>query len=288
MEAPAAVPVIHGERSWPIAVRLAMDLRSEGIEAIPAALKDLKPEEISNRFLAAAGLVIIYDGMTWITEQLQAALREVRATRPVVFLRSRTSRFAPGLLEFHVVPIFEGQTFSYYQPHSKGRGGFADLVGFLGPHKRPTDRRRRGFAFLSYSSKDRAIVYERLVPALATCNIGFFDYRFTERLDERKLGREIERHIKSSAIVVAYVSATWRTDRHWIDRERTLAQQLSRPIVAVTAPGEEAKFDLQIVPCPLGSSLRTDSVRLERAIRKALNAATVLTQSDALRASPSR
>lgn len=198
MTGTTGVLVINGSKSEPIAIRLAMDLRSDGIPAHPVALEKLVSADWKGGLAAVSGLVIIYDGQTWITEDLEAALCDMHPIRPVVFARSRGSRFNPGFLRFHVVPLFEGQTFSYYQPVGRNRAGYARVIDFLGGPTPVKDARKRGFAFLSYSSRDRRFVDELLVPALAACDIGFFDYRFTERLDERKLDDEIKRRIKRS------------------------------------------------------------------------------------------
>src|SRR6267142_722138 len=128
---PAGTLVIHGPTSRPIACRLAMDLRSEGIAAHPIALENLTVDDWQARFPASPGFVIVYDGRTWISEEIYGALREIHPMRPVVFVRSRTSRFAPEFEQFYVVPLFEGQKFPHYQPHRKNRGGWADVVAFL-------------------------------------------------------------------------------------------------------------------------------------------------------------
>jgi hypothetical protein len=165
MKCAPRVPVIYGPKSGPIAIRLAMDLRSEGIDAHPVALNTLAQDDWETLGSIVAGLVIVYDGQTFISEAIQSVLRKMHPHRPVVFVRSRTSRFFPDFLEFHSVPLFEDRTFSYYQPHRKGRGGFADVIMYLGGGTKVKDHRRRGFAFLSYSSSDRVFVYEQLVPA---------------------------------------------------------------------------------------------------------------------------
>jgi TIR domain len=269
MKCAPTVPVIHSAKSGPIAIRLAMDLRSEGIEARPLALNTLAKDDWGNLGSTVAGLVIVYDGQTFISEAIQSVLRKMHPHRPVVFVRSRTSRFFPDFLEFHSVPLFEDRTFSYYQPHRKGRGGFADVIRYLGGGTRVKDHRRRGFAFLSYSSSDRVVVYEQLVPALAACNIGFFDYRFTERLDERNLEHDIERHIERSAIVVAYASTNW-WHAEWTDYERTVARKIGRPVLAVMLDDQDVANDFPLISCRFSSDPEAHKIEMQRAIRQAV------------------
>src|SRR5579862_9684730 len=147
----AGVLVIHGNRSEPIAIRLAMDLRSDGIPARPAALEKLGLGDWRQGLPGVTGVVIIYDGQTWITAEVEAALRAMHPTRPVVFARSQTSRFNPDFDRFYVEPVFEAPTFSYYQPNDN-RSGYARVVDYLGGRTPVRDSRKRGFAFLSYSS----------------------------------------------------------------------------------------------------------------------------------------
>src|SRR5262245_4900779 len=275
MEQLTSVLVIYGEKSWPIAIRLAMDLRSEGFAATPIPLTELTPETRPERFSAAGGLVVIYDAMSqgWITEDMRAALLKVRSTKPVIFVRTRANRLAPEFGHyFESVSLFDTPTFSHYQPDQTGAGGFAEVGDRLRLHinaAAPTDRRRRGFAFVSYSSADLPFVNEQLVPALAACGIGLFDYRFTARLDEPTLAQEIEREINRCAVVVAAASARWLTSEH-TDLERQLARTIGRPIVAVMRPGEGMSFDFPIVPCGFSDGREANVSRLEQAITSAL------------------
>jgi hypothetical protein len=269
MAGPAGVLVIHGSRSESIAIRLAMDLCSDGIPAHPTALEKLVPSDWREGLPAVTGLVIIYDGQTWITKDVEASLCAMHPMRPVVFARSQGSRFNPDFLRFHVVPLFEGLTFSYYQPHGKSRTGYARVVDFLGGPMPVRDSRKRGFAFLSYSSKDRRFVDEHLVPALAGCNIGFFDYRFTERLDERRLEHEIERRIKQCAFIIAHRSANWDKSK-FTDLEARLAQEHGKPIVAVSQLGEAVSRQLTRTACAFTSARDWNSKELLKAIEGAL------------------
>jgi hypothetical protein len=246
-----------------------MDLRSEGIAAHPIALENLTAEDWQDRIPASPGLVIVYDGQTRISEEIYGALCEIHPTRPVVFVRSRTTRFAPEFEKFYVVPLFEGQKFPHYQPHRKGRGGWADVVAFLGGGTRPKDKRRRGFAFLSYSSKDRTFIDEQLVPALEACDIGLFDYQFTERLDEKKLEQELERGIKRCSFVIAYISANWRSSKV-TTLESSLAQKLGRPVVSIAHLDDAAALGFPTIPCKFMGELKSDVVALKEAIDKAI------------------
>jgi hypothetical protein len=248
-----------------------MDLGSNSITARPVGLENLTTDDWATYLPSATGLVIVYDGQTPITERMQGVLHEMHPKCPVVFVRSRTSRFPPELFVFYVVPLFEGRTSSYYQPHRKGRGGFADVIGFLGGGTPAKDTRRPGFAFLSYSSRDRPFVNEQLVPALAACNIGFFDYRFTERLNERNLKEEIERRIKRCALMVACTSGNWRNSKYAI-LECTLARKLGRPIVAVTPRREATALAFPATTCLFRGKPEADRVALKRAIGRALPA----------------
>jgi len=272
MAGPAGVLVIHGSKSEPIAIRLAMDLRSDGIPAHPFALEKLEPTDWQQGLPAVTGLVIIYDGQTWINEDVEAVLSAIQQTgRPVVFGRSRTTRFNPDFeLRFRkVVPLFEGLTFSYYQPHGRDRAGYARVVDFLGGPTPVRDSRKRGFAFLSYSSKDRRFVNELLVPALAACNVGFFDYRFTERLDERKLDYEIKRRIRRCALIIAHTSGNWSESNYTV-LEARLAEELRKPIVGVTQLNEIVGWQSTRTACVFTRDSDWNSKELIKAIDGAL------------------
>jgi hypothetical protein len=78
----AGVLVIHGKKSEPIAIRLAMDLRSDGIPAHPAALEKIGPSDWQQGLPGVTGLVVIYDGQTWITADVEAP--SVRCTPPAL------------------------------------------------------------------------------------------------------------------------------------------------------------------------------------------------------------
>jgi hypothetical protein len=264
----AGVLVIHGKKSEPIAIRLAMDLRSDGIPAHPAALEKIGPSDWQQGLSGVTGLVVIYDGQTWITADVEAALCAMHPTRPVVFARSRTSRFNPDFQRFYVVPVFDGQTFSYYQPN-EDRSGYARVVDFLGGRVPVKDSRKRGFAFLSYSSKDRQFVNELLVPALARCNIGFFDYRFTERLNERRLDDEIQRRIKRCAVIIAHTSSNWDTSK-FTDLEARLGGEHGKPIVGVSQQGEPVGGPLTRTACVFTENADGNSKALIKAINGAL------------------
>jgi hypothetical protein len=268
---PAGTLIIHGPTSRFIARRLAMDLRSEGIDAHPIAQENLTGDDWLARFRATPGFVIVHDW--WISQEILEALgeihRETDPKRPVVVVRSGTRRFPPELEQFHVVSLFEGQRFPHYQPYRKNHGGWAYVTGFLGGGTRPKDKRRRGFAFLSYSSRDRTFINEKLVPALEACDIGFFDYQFTEHLDEKKLEHELERAIRRCALVIAYTSAHWRNS-NTTTREGSLAQQIGRPIVSI-APVEVA-LGFPTIPCQFRGDSKTNEVELKKAIQLALSA----------------
>jgi len=267
---PEGVLVVHGPRSEPIAVRLAMDLRSAGISAHPTALEKLVPSDWQKRLPGVTGLVIIYDGQTWIVEDVEAALLDMHPDRPVVFVRSQPSRFNPDFQRFHVAPAFEAGTFSHYQPHQKHWGGYVSVIEYLSGKLPVKDARKRGFAFVSYSSKDRLFIDEVLVPALAACNIGFFDYRFTERLDERKLHEEIERRIKRCALIIACTSRDWHESKH-TGLETRLAGKLGKPVVAVTRVGEPVPQEFTCTACVFTRDASRDSQELMKAVGAALS-----------------
>jgi hypothetical protein len=245
-----------------------MDLRSEGIDAHPFARENLTGDWLA-RFPDSTGFVVVYDE-GWINEEIFGPLSKIHPKPPVVFVRSGTRRFPPEFEQFYVVSLFEGQRFPYYQPHRKNRGGWADVVGFLGGGTPPKDKRRRGFAFLSYSSRDRAFIENELVPALEACDIGFFDYRFTERLDEGKLEDELERGIRRCALVIAYTSANWGSSAT-TRLESLRAQQIGRPIISITSVADPA-LDFPTIPCQFKGDSKTDEVELKKAIHLALSA----------------
>jgi len=260
--------IVHGPHSWPLAVRLAMDLISEGYEAAPMSLEQFRSPDRDARLAAARGLVIMYDW--WVDPPDFDVLHEVLKTRPVVFVRNRTQRVAPELAPFGVVALFDSQTFSHYQP-VEGWGGYIELTEHFGRPERPQDQRRRGFAFVSYISSDRETVYQQLIPALAACRTGYFDYRHTERLNEAQLGQEIERAIRNSQIVVAFASDEWRSGRNVnISMEVEAARSLARPIVAVTSEADSAVTDPSLVRCVFGADRDQNVGRLASALRRAL------------------
>ncbi|GEM_PF-6675915 len=261
--------VLHGPTSGPIATRLAMDLRSDGIAARPLALDQLREQDWQARLAGATGLVIVYDSQTWITDVILDALREMHPARPVVVVRRGTRRLAPEFDRFHVVPLFDEDTFSHYQPYDQEVGGYATVIQFLGGGTPARDSQRRGFAFLSYSGKDKQAINERLVPALAANDIGFFDYRFTERLDARKLPLQIERRIKQCALVLVYASSRWPGSEYTL-LEKDLAQGLGRPIVAVEPEGDAVQLDVPATVCRFGRAGETDTAALSAAIHEAL------------------
>src|SRR5262245_24468185 len=100
-----------------------MELVSEGIVAVPMSLEEFRAPGRDALLGAAGGLVIMYDW--WIQQEDFDALHEVRKTRPVVFVRNRTTKVAPELMPFHVVAIFDDRTFSHYQPVN-GWGGYIE------------------------------------------------------------------------------------------------------------------------------------------------------------------
>jgi hypothetical protein len=245
-----------------------MDLVSDGLEAIPMSVTEFRASDRDARLAAAKGLVIVYDW--WIESADFEALHDVRKTRPVVFARNRTQKLAPELMPFGVVAIFDTTMFSHYQPLD-GWGGYVELIEHFGRPERRTDRRRRGFAFVSYLSKNRETVYEHVIPALAACRTGFFDYRYTERLNEEQLDQELERTITASDVVVAYASDDWRTlDNENINKEVDQARVLGRPIVAVTTPADEADCDVSFVQCAFGPDRNENAAFLARALKNAL------------------
>jgi hypothetical protein len=280
----AGVLVVHGPYSGQIAIRLAMDLRSDGIDARPIALETITENDWQQRLPGVTGLVIIYDGRTWIVEEVEAALRDIDPARPVVFARSGGNKLSPSFdLRFHSVALFDAPSFSYYQPR-KGRGGRADVVGYLGGPFPVKDARKRGFAFLSYSSQDRTFIDATLVPTLASCDIGFFDYRFTDQLDERKLAHEIERRVKRCALIVEHISKNWPNSEYTVFEHR-LAKQHRKPIIAATDRATPINEDAAIV-CVLTEDLEANSRTLMQAIGIALQGtryARLLRATDLLR-----
>lgn len=265
--------VVHGTKSAPIAKRLAMDLSSGGIPARPLALGAISDSDWETNLPAVNSLVIVYDGQTQITDTMEKTLDKMHPTRPVVFVRTSTSRF-PDYLNFHVVLACDMRGFSYYQSQRGRRGGIADVILFLGGGKRPRDSRRRGFAFVSYSSNDRAFINEGLVPALAACDVGFFDYRFTERLNERKLDDEIDRWIGQSAVVIVCASSSWPMSRY-TRLEKTLARRNGRPIVAVFPPGDECELHFAAIHCRFRGMPDEDAAELGKAIEVAISRGAV-------------
>jgi hypothetical protein len=249
-----------------------MDLVSEGIEAAAMSLEEFRAPGRDVRIAAVKGLVIMYDW--WVESADFDLLHQVRKTRPVVFARNRTQKVAPELMAFHVVAIFDDSTFSHYQPVD-GWGGYVELTEFLGkPTEKPTDRRRRGFAFVSYVSKDRETVYAEVIPALAACRTGYFDYRFTERLKEDRLAQELERTIQASQIVLAYASSDWRRlENANIRDELDIARRLARRVVAVTTPADDGELDGSVVRCIFGPDREENGHRLDLALSQALGIA---------------
>jgi hypothetical protein len=266
--AASKIVVVHGPRSWPLATRLAMDLMSEGFEAAPMSLEQFRGPDRDARLAAATGLVVMYDW--WVEPQDFEVLHECLKTRPVVFVRNRTQKVAPELAPFGVVALFDTRTFSHYQPVD-GWGGYVELTEHFGRPERPVDQRRRGFAFVSYVSADREPVYEQLIPALAACRTGYFDYRYTERLDEARLPQEIARVVRDSQVVVAYASHDWRSSRNvHIAMEVESARSHARPIVAVTPAADAAALDPSMIRCVFGSN-RDENVRaMASALHRAL------------------
>jgi hypothetical protein len=268
----AEIFVVHFHHSWPLAARLSMDLLSEGYETAPMTLEQFRAPDRDTRLAAATGLVIMYDW--WLETPDFEVLHEFRKTRPVVFVRNRTQKIAPELMRFHFVSLFDHPTFSYYQPR-EGWGGYIELSEHFGVPRRPTDQRRRGFAFVSYVSTDRETVYEQVIPALADCRTDFFDYRYTERLKEQQLREEIGRNIRESRIVVAYASNTWRNlGNATITLEVELARSFARPIVAVTSGVEAPNIDRSMVRCVFGPDRDENARELASAMRKALEVST--------------
>lgn len=261
--------VLHGPSAWAIATRLAMDLRSDGVQARPIEMERISAGDWQAGLPGVEGLVVVYDGRTWIQEPMYSALFAVFQDRPVVFVRSRSSRFAPDFMQFVVVPLFDGTAFSHYQP--QGLSGYKLVVEALGVFSLPRDARRRGFAFISYAGADKQEVHERLVPALAANNIGFFDYRFTARLDERRLEREIERRVQRSAVLVLYATSRWPTSPYTM-LERAIAEEMGRPIVAVLPSGAGNSLEFSGTHCRFGRNAEKNASALRSAIEQAVGA----------------
>ena len=264
---PAGVLDIHGPTARAIASRLSMDLRSDGIDAHPVAIDQVSNAEWTERLPGAKGVVVVYDGRTWIEEPAYGALFAIHPERRVVFVRSRTSRFAPDFAQFPVVPLFDATEFSHYQPN--GLSGYKLVVEEFGVPKPAKGVARRGFAFLSYAGADKLQVSERLVPALALNEIGIFDYRFTARLNEAKLDREIQRHLRRSALLVLYATDKWPNSSYTL-LERKLACEMKRPIVAVLPAVGAAHLDFPATRCCFGADPKDDAVLLRTAIEEAL------------------
>lgn len=267
MPYPAGVPVVHGPTAKAIASRLAMDLRSDGIDAHPVELGEITDEEWYARLPGATGLVVVYDGRTSIVEPAYGALFSIHPDRPVVFVRSRPKRLAPAFEGFSPVPLFDATGFSHYQPQDLS--GYKLVVEVLGIPKPAKDARRRGFAFLSYAGVDKEVVSERLVPALAANNIGFFDYRFTTRLNEVRLATNIERHIRRSALLILYATKNWQRSSYTM-MERDLACELERPVVAVIPPFRKPRLGFHATRCSFGNDANGDAAALREAIEDAL------------------
>jgi hypothetical protein len=245
-----------------------MDLRSDGIDAHPVELAKITDEEWRAKLPAATGLVVVYDGRTWIREPAYGALDAIYSDRrPVVFVRSRTSRFAPDFQKFFVVPLFDTTSFSHYQP--QGLSGYKLVVEAFGKPRPARDSRRRGFAFLSYAGRDKQAICDRLVPALEANNIGLFDYRFTARLNEAKLDANIERHIRRAALLILYATKSWTGSPHTL-LERDLARKLQRPIVAVTPTLRLPHLGFLVTRCRFGNDPSDDAAALREAIEEAL------------------
>jgi len=262
--------VVHGPQSWPLATRLALDLVSEGIEAAPMSLEEFRAPGRDVLLASARALVIMYDW--WLEPPDLDALERAKARYSVVFARNGQRKVAPEIAHFLNVGLFDGNTFSYYQPF-EGTGGYRQLIEYLDlPSDAQTDRRRRGFAFVSYVSKDRTTVYGQVIPALWACRTGYFDYRYTERLNEARLDEELARTIKSCEVVVAFASRDWRTfENPHIRKEFDLARELARPIVAVTASADGDESDASMIGCRFGPDRVENAQALETAIREALD-----------------
>lgn len=261
--------VLHGPSAWAIATRLAMDLRSDGVQARPVGVERISAADWEARLPGVEGLVVVYDGRTWIQEPMYSALFAISPDRPVVFVRSRSSRFAPDFMQFLVVPLFDDTTFNHYQP--QGLSGYKLVVEALGIFRPPRDARRRGFAFVSYAGTDKQEVHERLVPALAANDVGFFDYRFTARLNERRLEREIERRVQRSAVLVLYATNRWPASPYTA-LERALAEEMGRPIVAVLPSDTDNSLDFGGTHCRFEGDAESNASALRSAIEQAIGA----------------
>jgi hypothetical protein len=236
------------------------------------AHEELKADELDERFNAASAVLVIYDEI-WLSDEQIAALHRAHKSGHLAILVKRGMRKVPsdlyGLLE---VPAMDVNGFSYYQP-DRGTGGIANIVRYLGkPRKKPKDRSRRGFAFVSYSSVDRETVHRRLIPALAACRIGFFDYRFTERLREKVLEEEIARHIAKCEVVIACASLTWRQPgTRFIEMERMLARNRGLPLVAARAADDAGPIDYPLtVEFVLDDDHQINTARLDEAVSRAI------------------
>jgi TIR domain len=216
----------------------------------------------------AKGLVIVYDGRTWIESPAYEALVAIHPQRPVVFVRSRTKRFAPDIERFTPVPLFDTSTFSHCQPGDGVLSGYALVIEALGGAKPAQDTRRRGYAFISYAGPDKQAVCDRLVPALAANDIGFFDYRFTERLDESRLHEEIERRIGRCAVLVVYSTVRWRGSPY-TTLELELASKMGKPCIAVLPKVESAPLASAVSACAFEEDSEGDRDALGRAVELA-------------------
>ncbi len=254
-----------------------MDLRSDGLGARPAAYQQILPEEWGRALPGPKGVIIVYDGGTDIRDPVYNALCTMHPKRPVVLVRSQTRRIPVFLERFFVVSLFDNSEFShfgtsdfsYYQPDPRTLSGYVRVRrAFLARAKRPKDSRRRGFAFFSYSGQDKAQVCERLVPALAANDIGFFDYRFSERLDHTKLLDEIERRVERCAVMVVYAT-TWWAGSQYTQLEVELAVSKGRPIVAVQPPIGAARLEFPATPCTFGGGEEAEAKALREAIELA-------------------
>jgi hypothetical protein len=245
-----------------------MDFVSEGIEAAPMGLEEFRAADRDARLAAAAGLVIMYDW--WLGPEDFEVLDEIKKTRPVVFARNGQRKRARDPMRFSEVYIFDDTTFSHYQP-LEGWGGYVELIEHFDRPNPPTDQRRRGFAFVSYVTSNRETVYGNVIPALAACRTGYFDYRYTARLNEEQLEGELARTIESCHVVVAYASSDWRTMTNAnIRMERELAQRFGRPIVAVMTPADAAAIDPSMVRCVFGPDRDENARGLQHAMHQAL------------------
>ena len=127
---------------------------------------------------------------------------------------------------------------------------------------------RRGYAFISYAGPDKPAVCDRLVPALAANDVGFFDYRFTERLIEDRLQEEIERRIHQCAVVIVYSTLRWPGSPFTL-LERRLALTMGKPIVAVLPALQAAPFELPVTTCAFGLEAAADREAIGKAIELA-------------------